>query len=168
MAVNSKDLIFKKFANLLIRRDGTAWITEDIEYPLERRWNRKTGECDGYAYVTVNGGKKMSLHSIVAKTWLVNPLPGVFDRVDHRNRDRWNSHPNNLRFTSAHLNAINRENVNNTKFDYDLRMWYSSFWVRGEEIIVGWFRTFREAHRENLRRRQQIYDQLEQKLLNSE
>ena len=157
---------YKKFANLLVKRDGTVWIRDGTEYPYEKRWSRKTGESDGYKYVWVRG-QRMSVHQIMGHTYATNPRPDLFDRVDHINRDRWDCRVENLRWTNAHLNSINRENTANTKFDHDIRMWYSSFWVRGVEHIVGWYRTFQEAHRANMKQRELIYSELEQKLLSS-
>ena len=155
---------YMKFANLLVKRDGTVWITKEIEYPYEKRWSTKTGECDGYKYVSIRC-RKTSVHSIMGRTWLKNPRPDIFDRIDHRSRDRWDCSVENLRWTNAHLNAINRENIHNTRFDHDINLWYSSFWVRGQEHIVGWFRTFRQGHRKNMRMRAEIYNELQQKLL---
>ena len=151
---------FKRFANLLIKKNGTVWINRELEYPYEKRWNRH-GECDGYKYVRLNGGPRASVHSLMGRTWIENPDPTLFDRLDHISRDRWDCSAKNLRFSTAHLNAINRCNVNNTKFDYDLRRWFSSFWVKGQEIIVGWFSTFLEAHTANMKKRAQVYNDLE-------
>ena len=160
MAAGNGERHFVKFANLLVRDDGRIFITPEYEYCYERKYN-KQGVCDGYAYVTLWGTRKMAVHKILGKTIYKNPHPEIFDRLDHINRDRFDFRLSNLRWTNAHLNAINRENVFNTKFDYDVRMWYSTIWIRGEERLVGFFTTFREAHRANMEYRRQVYNELE-------
>ena len=83
---------FRKYANLLVRSDGRIFITKDIEYPYFYRFKRN-GETDGYPCVRINGGKCVTCHQVVARTWLPPPPNKRFKFVDHISRNRSDFRP---------------------------------------------------------------------------
>jgi hypothetical protein len=147
----------KQYGNLLISKEGRVFMKNGEEYPYFFKFNRK-GETDGYKYVNIRS-RATAVHKIMGRTWVKNPLPGVFDRVDHISRIRTQNNANNLRWVNAHLNAINRDNIN-TKWDADVHMWYACYWCKGVESIVGWFSTFRDAHLATRRAKVQLFDRV--------
>ena len=66
---------------------------------------------EGNTYATV-GTKSVLMHKAVATAWpeLVGGQPGPGKTIDHKNRDRENNHPNNLRWATGAEQAENRSN----------------------------------------------------------
>jgi len=71
---------------------------------------RKTG---GYPYVSLYHKKKkyhLRLSVLVARHLVANPDPKRFKEVDHKDRDRTNYNPSNLRWATRTGNNNNRTN----------------------------------------------------------
>ena len=52
---------------------------------------------------------KFYLHRLVARAWVFNPCPGVFNTIDHMDHDTQNNHASNLRWVTVQLNSIHRK-----------------------------------------------------------
>ena len=133
----------KTYGNLTVHSSGRVFLKSGDEYPYFKKY-RKNGTSDGYNYVRVRGHNK-PVHRLVAQLFVSNPCAS-FKIVDHINRIRTDNRSSNLRWANNWLNSINRDNTSSTKFDYDVRMWYGSFFLRGVEHMVGFFKTFRQSH----------------------
>ena len=154
-----------KFGNLMVENTtGRVFMASGEEYPYFQKFNRD-GQSDGYLYVRVRGQTR-AVHRLVAQLFLPKPRED-FKVVDHINRVRSDNRASNLRWVNPWLNSINRDNINTTKWDADVNMWYGSFWVKGKETIVGWFSTFLDSHlavrKAKEKAFQQIYDGLVKK-----
>ena len=53
--------------------------------------------------------KQLSVHNLVAKAFVSNPRPDIFDEVDHIDRDKKNNHASNLRWLNRSLNLLNND-----------------------------------------------------------
>ena len=149
---------YKSYGNLLVTQDGRVWIKPGIEFPYFQRYNR-AGEPSGYLFVRLHGQKDVAVHRLMGKTWLLNPKPGVFDRIDHKNQIKTDNRGGNLRWVNAWLNAINRTTLG-CRFDYDVRLWCSSHWVRGREQLNGFFTTFLAAHEATKQAKERLFDNI--------
>jgi hypothetical protein len=132
--------------NYFVCDDGTFWrdklLTEEIKADFKKhlsvkqreRSNKTTPEIYWPDYDEYNnvcfGCRKTKIH-IVMKRFLTNPVPygpGKFDRIDHiiPSLKTWNA-VENLRYTNAHLNSLNRRLVGDIYYDADIRMWGAEF-----------------------------------------
>ena len=144
------------------------WIRPGLEFPYFQKYNRQ-GEPTGYLYVRLQGQRDIAVHRLMGKTWLVNPRPGVLDRIDHANEvksDNRAGNGGNLRWVNAWLNAINRTTLG-CRWDPDVHLWCASHWVRGAEVLNGFFPTFREAHLATKRAKVALFDKEYAKLLSA-
>lgn len=83
-------------------------IIRNVQTGKELSW-RDNGR--GYAMVTLyreGKGKNFKVHRLVAIHFIPNPdnLP----EVDHEDKDRWNNHKINLRWSSRAFNMAHRHN----------------------------------------------------------
>ena len=71
----------------------------------------------GRHYLFTRVGKKLvSVHRLVAKTFLKNPRPDIFDQVDHIDGNPQNNHVTNLRWVNHRLNQLNKPKIDNSRF----------------------------------------------------
>ena len=97
---------------------------------------------------TLNPKKRLYLHRIVADATVYNPRPDIFDTVDHKNGDRKNNNPSNLRWVNHHLNTnwqfhegAMPPGVCTAKRRTKSGKWYQSIYFRKCSSIVKTFRT---------------------------
>lgn len=65
-----------------------------------------------YFYVNLMGleGRKLRrVHNLLARTWIVNPKPDIYDMVDHIDRNPYNNTIDNLRWVDRSGNARNQD-----------------------------------------------------------
>ena len=148
----------KKFGNLFFTESGDVFLSNGERYPIDERRYRKNGTFDGYKYVRVNGNLK-PIHRIIAKLYVKNPNPEKFNIVDHINRIRSDNRACNLRFVSNFLNSHNKDTIT-AKFDNDIKMWTSSIWCKGEEMVVGFFTSFLACHLATRNARYLLFERL--------
>ena len=158
------EIEFKKCGNLLVKKDGTVWITEKIPFPVFFKYN-KNGESSGYLFARLNE-RDIAVHRLMGKTWVKNPCPTIFDRIDHISRVKTDNSYQNLRWVNAHLNAINRENTRCTQFDREKQMWKTCIMCKGKLIFCGYFKTFCEGHCASMLRKKQLYNEIYTNLIN--
>ena len=53
------------------------------------------------------GLRSVMVHRLVAKEWVHNPRPDIFNVVDHIDHNRGNNHFSNLRWLNHQLNCMN-------------------------------------------------------------
>jgi hypothetical protein len=155
---------FKRFGNLLLKKDGSVWITPEIRFPEFFKFDRN-GESNGYLYARCNE-RDIAVHRLMGRTWVKNPLPHHFDRIDHRNRIKTDNSADNLLFVNAHLNAINRENTRCTQFCHKKKLWKTAIMNKGQIIEVGYYKLFCEGHLASMKRKDELYRQIYCSLLN--
>ena len=107
-----------------------------------------------YKYVTMNGGLQY-VHRIVALTWVTNPRPDIFDRVDHIDKHKTNNHYSNLRWANPSINASNNDALN-VMFVRSVPMgknrwrrvkyWRARVCILGKQYSLGNFDTFLEGY----------------------
>lgn len=74
-------------------------------------WARDGGNSRGYLQNTITvGGKRYNVlrHRLVARAFVCNPRPGLFDQVDHINGDKTDNRVCNLRWVTGQLNTLNQ------------------------------------------------------------
>ena len=148
----------KRFANLYVSKEGHVYLPSGTLYPYEKRYNRD-GEPDGYLYVRIRGHRR-SVHSLMGQLWVPNPLPKIFDRVDHVTRVKTNNHKDCLRWVNSQLNAINRVCMRNVKFNETTRMWEGSFWTKQTKHEVGSFKVYHEAFNAVMEAKMNMYHEI--------
>ena len=105
-------------------------------------------------------GTLKTVHTIVAKTWVNNPRPDIFNIVDHIDRNEHNNHPTNLRWVNRFINRQNNSCLNVTfikrmhvkkgkkiKTLFCVNKWRSSVRINNKNHQLGMYKTFLEAYR---------------------
>ena len=157
---------FKRFGNLLMKKDGSVWITPEIRFPTFFKYNRY-GESNGYLYARCNE-RDIAVHRLMGKCgWVKNPLPQHFDRIDHISRVKTDNSVENLKYVNALLNAINRENTRCTQFDAEKKLWKTCIMHKGKLIEVGFYKIFSEGHKASMKRKQELYDEIYSMFMNA-
>lgn len=121
----------------------------------------------GYNQVTMYINRKLVtryVHILVANTFVKNPRPDLFDRVDHIDHNRDNNHHTNLRWVDSELNKCHQKGDCVTNRHHKFRPWES----RPYKMKGMFFRTREEAVACTRRRKQQKFDEMYQRKLNSE
>ena len=83
-----------------IYRDGRLWSS----------WSKRflADNINSRGYVTNRlFSTTVKRHKLVAKHYLVNPRPDIFNQLDHIDRDKTNNHADNLRWVNVRLNQLN-------------------------------------------------------------
>ena len=140
-----------------IRDDGT----------VRTKTGKITNGCltrAGYRQVTMYIEKRMatrSIHSLVAKAFVENPRPDIFNIVDHIDHDRQNNHYSNLRWIDKELNRKHQTGDAVVFRDLKFRPWCSCpykmkqmFFASREEAVACSARrkkeSFEKMYREKL------------------
>lgn len=103
---------------LVVNRNGVLvetekWITKCGELfgflgNINRRCSDKTLFKKKYIGNTITA-KKNYRHALVANCFCVNPRPGYFTEIDHKDGNTLNNHADNLRHVSRRLNQLNQK-----------------------------------------------------------
>ena len=98
-----------------------------------------------------------AVHVLVAKAFVVNPRPDLFNCVDHIDRNTRNNHSSNLRWVNRQLNSLNQKSRSCKKNDYNFCTPYlARVEFNGKKIVLGYYTTEEHAihmmnkHREKL------------------
>ena len=131
---------------------------QSIEPPFYPPWKvpKTQKKLNPYKMVYLNGIVN-SIHSIVAKTWVDNPRPDIFNIVDHIDRNEHNNHKSNLRWVNRTINRqnnsclnvtfIKKMRVKNGKTLYTVRRWRATVTIDNKCNHLGMYKTFLEAYR---------------------
>ena len=95
-----------EFPNLFISKCG-QWLYNSSRKNFLKKYYR----VKKYKYLKCCSAN-WYLHRLVALAWVFNPLPELFNTVDHMDHDTQNNFANNLRWCTVQLNAINRQTRN--------------------------------------------------------
>lgn len=106
-----------------------------------------------YKMVRMNNELKY-VHRIIAKTWVNNPRPDIFDRIDHIDKNEINNNLN-LRWSNSSLNALNTDALNcyfikkmkNGSRWYTVNKWLARVCISGKVHSLGMYKTFLEGFR---------------------
>ena len=137
---------FRPWNGYYVLSDGTFWKDRLLTTPLKcdfkkqlsskqrERTNKTTPEqfwqdFEEYNHVAASC-RKIKIHQIM-KRFLENPVPSGkfrYDRIDHIIPEFkcWNA-IENLRYSNAHLNSINRLLLSDIYYDHDIHMWGAEF-----------------------------------------
>ena len=69
--------------------------------------NHWTVNPDGYHVIAIGNCRCTGMHRLVAKAFVFNPRPDIFDEVDHINGVRSDNRWTNLRWVNHKLNMMN-------------------------------------------------------------
>ena len=116
---------------------------------------------DGYLQVTMvhplTGERYWKLlHRLLAKAFVLNPRPDIFDIVDHINGDTLDNSIGNLRWLNRELNMINLHKAKNSYYNRKFGKWLAM--VRGKKL--GWFKTDEEARATSKVYRRKLFEQM--------
>ena len=116
--------------------------------------------CDAYRYLKCCSAK-LYLHRLVGFAWVFNPCPGVFDKIDHIDRDCQFNRASNLRWVTQQLNCLNRK----VKGFEKIRKKNGAIFYRSRVIVEGnaiskFCRTRDDAIRETHRVQCESFDRL--------
>ena len=95
-----------EFPNLFISKCG-QWLYNSSRKNFLKKYYR----VKKYKYLKCCSAN-WYLHRLVALAWVFNPVPDVFNTVDHMDHDTQNNFANNLRWCTVQLNAIHRQTRN--------------------------------------------------------
>jgi hypothetical protein len=145
------------YPGYFVRDDGM------VRLRLDGRLTKGFLSCFGYPTLSLhkdNKGKNTHVHILVAKAFVENPRPDIFDMVDHIDCVRTNNHYSNLRWVDNELNSANRKNSKNVSFHKGARRWVGCFQVGGKRRTK-YFATeaeaFEWAQREKKKAWQKLY-----------
>ena len=99
---------------------------------------------NGYRSILI-GDNFRYVHRLIARTLVNNSAPFVFGTVDHKNNDRLDNRPTNLRWCTQAMNLLNRK-AKNAYWDKRKKKWKSKFRSGGKFKLCGYFATYEEAH----------------------
>ena len=113
-----------------------------------------------YGYLTVKIAKKNKfVHRIVAKVFVNNRFPDMYDVVDHINDLRFDNRASNLQWTTReHNNIKSRESVTNTRRkqkEQDEYCYDGSFMY--EDYLLNKFRGNSDPYNEYLEKNEEFY-----------
>ena len=118
-------------------------------------------DCQGYYRCYVK--KMRSVSRLVARAFVHNPRPDIFDLVDHIDRNTHNNHHTNLRWLNNALNTMNNGGKCYT-WSKQHRKWKVEFRVMGKNRFFGYYileeAAAAVAKRERARTFQKAYCQL--------
>ena len=107
----------------------------------------------------------MHVHILVARAFVVNPRPDLFDRVDHIDHDRENNCASNLRWVDAELNKAHQTGDCVVFIEANIfRPWCS----RPFKMKCAYFATRAEAVECSRRRKDEKFEKLYKEKLESE
>ena len=108
--------------NVIYDKSLNIELRNSTEYPFHfismcGRWLHTTARPNYLRYYQRNKNynylkccrAKYYLHRLVGLAWVFNPCPGVFDKIDHIDRDSQMNHASNLRWVTQQLNCFNRK-----------------------------------------------------------
>ena len=96
------------------------------------------------------------LHRLIAKAFVKNPRPDIFNVVDHINGETLCNETWNLRWLNRELNMINLHKAKNAYYNKKFKKWLSM--VRGKKL--GWFKTYAEAHLTSKVYRRKLFEEI--------
>ena len=112
---------------------------------------------------TTSSGMNL-VHILVGHAWVYNPCPGVFNMIDHMDRDSQNNDASNLRWVTNQLNCLNKklkgwEKVVNKAG----AVYYRSVTKINGKRHVTYCRSKEEAIETSKRRQREFFDSIYQK-----
>ena len=120
-------------------------------------------ESTGYNRIQINY-KKYKVSVLVASAFVENPRPDIFHIVDHKDRNRANNRPSNLRYLNHSLNRLNSSATNCT---LENGRWRARVGFDGKKIHVGMFDSFEEGFRVARKYREELFEKEYNRLVNS-
>ena len=146
------DYIYFELNNrkLKINRENSEDIW--IWFPFNKNpyWRRLVLSVDGSGYFLVTIGlKQMKHHRVVYyahnKDWDINDSPRL-NLIDHRDHNKQNNNPNNLRIATIQQNNWNTKNTKGYCWDKNNKKWQAQIRVNSKQKYLGRFDSEEEAH----------------------
>lgn len=115
--------IYKEFPHYQVNPYGVIRSTYKNRNVIKSQRNyRNTYYRTSFIHKAVS--RTVWVHRIVAKVFVHNPRPDIFDTVDHIDRDTMNNYYKNLRWVNRQLNNLNKRTY------------------RGVSMVAGWYNIY--------------------------
>ena len=145
------DYIYFELNNrkLKINRENSEdiWIWKEIKNPYWRR-PALCVDKDGYFHLRI-GLKLMRHHRVVFyahnKDWDIDDFSKL-NFIDHRDNNKQNNNPNNLRIATIQQNNWNRKNTKGYTWYKRNKKWRAQIRVNNKDKYLGRFDSEEEAH----------------------
>ena len=99
------------------------------------------------------------VHIFIAKAFVHNPRPDIFDIVDHIDHDVTNNKPFNLRWLTHQLNVLHNKAAG-CSFCKKRQKWYARVCVLGKSNFLGYFKMKEDASRVATTFRRAAFDRI--------
>ena len=133
---------------LKINRENSQdiWIWKESKNPY---WWRVALNINTHGYFVVGiGNKKMLHHRVVFyahnQYWDIHDF-STLNLIDHRDNNKQNNNPNNLRIATNQQNTWNRKNAKGYSWDKKRKKWHAQICVNSKNKYIGFFATEEEA-----------------------
>ena len=145
------DYIYFELNNrkLKINRENSEdiWIWKESKNPY---WTRPTLNVNHGGYFRLCIGNKKLLHHRVVfyaynQDWEISDSSQL-NFIDHRDHNKQNNNPNNLRIATKQQNNWNTKNTKGCCWHKRDKIWRASICVNSKHIYLGQFDTEEEAH----------------------
>ena len=134
---------------LKINRENSQdiWIWKETKNPY---WKRPALNIDNDGYFVVRIGLKLMRHHRVVfyahnKDWDIHNSSRL-NLIDHKDQNRKNNNPNNLRIATHQQNGWNRKNAKGYCWHKNRKKWQAQIRVNNKDKHLGYFATEEEAH----------------------
>ena len=130
---------------LRVYRDGTIWrLNKGNRWGYEWKIVKTVVTNKGYFSVKLTK-KRVSLHRIVAYTYLGLDINDKKIQIDHKNRIRTDNRVENIEIVTNQQNMWNRSNTKGYTFDKKTGKYKAQISVNGKKIYLGYYKTEEEA-----------------------
>ena len=145
------DYIYFELNNrkLKINRENSEdiWIWKETKNPY---WKRPALNIHEHGYFAVRIGLKIMRHHRVVfyahnQDWDIHDSSQL-NFIDHKDQNRQNNNPNNLRIATHQQNAWNTKNTKGYCWDKNRKKWEAQIHLNSKKIHLGRFDTEEEAH----------------------
>jgi len=133
---------------LRVYRSGYIWrlIKVSNSFGKKGEWKLAKGCVSNTGYLrTELTGKKVSLHRIIAYTYLGLDINDKKIQIDHKNRIRTDNRVENLEIVTNQQNQFNRSNTKGYSFDKKTGKYRAQIKVNRKKIHLGCYDTKEEA-----------------------
>jgi hypothetical protein len=142
------------------------WVTKDGKlFGIQGEKNLQCSDRSksGYKYHYVKNGiasVTRERHTLIANCFCVNPRPGYFTCVDHKDGNHLNNHVDNLRYVTNQLNQLNRKSKRCKASTRSSTNPYRATIRFYKNIHLGCHKTAKEAFDIMDKIRQELFDKL--------
>ena len=104
--------------------------------------------------------KHKLVHNLVLMTFYPNPNPKLYDRVDHKNRNKRDNRLCNLRWSNAQLNQLNT-NARGYYYERGMNKFRAMLMIDGRNHSLGCFKYSQDARKAYLKAKSELLKKLD-------